>query len=146
LWSFPSGYRWTYRCLWCYNDLRLTGKHETASIHDFSWNFWQRMFYTYSINDRSKGWKGWLEEDRFKRWSTKLQQELLKQLILFYNKKITTKSVIVSNDTFFYAIKCMILSPKHLKFNYQKSIFVSVAKLKNYDCLDFFLHYYLYYS
>jgi hypothetical protein len=51
---------------------------------------------------------------------TKLQQELLKQLICFYNKKITTKSVIVSNDTFFYAIKCMILSPKHLKFNYQK--------------------------
>jgi hypothetical protein len=33
----------------------------------------------------------------------------------------------------------MILSPKHLKFN-QKSIFVSVAKLKNYDCLiSFFI-------
>jgi hypothetical protein len=42
--------------------------------------------------------------------------------------------------TLFYAIKCMILSPKHLKFNYQKSIFVSVAKLKNYDCLiSFFI-------
>jgi glutamine synthetase len=22
------------------------------------------MFYTYSINDRSKGWKGWLEDRR----------------------------------------------------------------------------------
>jgi hypothetical protein len=79
------------------------------------------MFYTYSINDRSKGWKGWLKtEDPLQTViRTKLQQELLKQLILFYNKKIK-KSVIVSNDTFFYAIKCMILSPKHLKFNYQK--------------------------
>jgi hypothetical protein len=79
------------------------------------------MFYTYSINDRSKGWKGWLEDRRPASNGDpyKLQQELLKQLILFYNKKIK-KSVIVSNDTFFYAIKCMILSPKHLKFNYQK--------------------------
>jgi poly-D-alanine transfer protein DltD len=51
------------------------------------------MFYTYSINDRSKGWKGWLEtEDPLQTViRTKLQQELLKQLILFYNKKITTK-------------------------------------------------------
>jgi glutamine synthetase len=48
-----------------YNDLRLTGKHETASIHDFS----------YGISDRGasiriplitvqKGWKGWLEDRR----------------------------------------------------------------------------------
>jgi glutamine synthetase len=48
-----------------YNDLRLTGKHETASIHDFS----------YGVSDRGasiriplitvqKGWKGWLEDRR----------------------------------------------------------------------------------
>jgi glutamine synthetase len=46
-----------------YNDLRLTGKHETASIHDFS----------YGVSDRGcsiriplmtvqKGWKGWIED------------------------------------------------------------------------------------
>jgi hypothetical protein len=52
---------------------------------------------------------------------TKLQQELLKQLILFYNKKNTIKKVsLLAMTLFFYAIKCMILSPKHLKFNYQK--------------------------
>jgi glutamine synthetase len=48
-----------------YNDQRLTGKHETASINDFS----------YGISDRGasiripilvvqKGWKGWLEDRR----------------------------------------------------------------------------------
>ena len=48
-----------------FNDQRLTGKHETASIHDFS----------YGISDRGasiripiiaveKGWKGWLEDRR----------------------------------------------------------------------------------
>ncbi|MCM4168685.1 Glutamine synthetase [Arenibacter antarcticus] len=48
-----------------YNDQRLTGKHETASIHDF----------TYGISDRgaslripiytvSNGWKGYLEDRR----------------------------------------------------------------------------------
>lgn len=47
------------------NHLRLTGKHETASIHDF----------TYGVSDRGasiriplitvdKGWKGWLEDRR----------------------------------------------------------------------------------
>jgi glutamine synthetase len=47
------------------NHMRLTGKHETASIHDFS----------YGISDRGasiripiavveKGWKGWLEDRR----------------------------------------------------------------------------------
>ncbi len=48
-----------------YNDQRLTGQHETASIHDFS----------YGVSDRGcsiriplmtveKGWKGWLEDRR----------------------------------------------------------------------------------
>lgn len=48
-----------------YNDQRLTGKHETASIHDFS----------YGVSDRGcsiripliavqKGYKGWLEDRR----------------------------------------------------------------------------------
>jgi glutamine synthetase len=48
-----------------YNEQRLTGKHETASIHDFS----------YGVSDRGcsiriplmtvqKGWKGWLEDRR----------------------------------------------------------------------------------
>lgn len=48
-----------------YNDQRLTGRHETASIHDFS----------YGVSDRSasiripvltvsKGWKGYLEDRR----------------------------------------------------------------------------------
>ncbi|WP_108425849.1 glutamine synthetase beta-grasp domain-containing protein [Flagellimonas amoyensis] len=48
-----------------FNDQRLTGKHETASINDFS----------YGISDRGasiriplatvkKGWKGWLEDRR----------------------------------------------------------------------------------
>jgi hypothetical protein len=47
------------------NHMRLTGKHETASIHDFS----------YGVSDRGasiripiavveKGWKGWLEDRR----------------------------------------------------------------------------------
>jgi hypothetical protein len=36
-----------------YNDLRLTGKHETASIHD-SYGVSDRGFYSYSINDCSK--------------------------------------------------------------------------------------------
>lgn len=48
-----------------FNDQRLTGKHETASIHDFS----------YGVSDRGasiriplitfeNGWKGWLEDRR----------------------------------------------------------------------------------
>ena len=48
-----------------YNDQRLTGLHETASINDF----------TYGISDRGasiripiivveNGWKGWLEDRR----------------------------------------------------------------------------------
>ena len=48
-----------------FNDQRLTGKHETASIHDF----------TYGVSDRGasiripiitveQGWKGWLEDRR----------------------------------------------------------------------------------
>jgi glutamine synthetase len=47
------------------NELRLTGKHETASIHDFS----------YGVSDRgasiripvvtvNRGWKGYLEDRR----------------------------------------------------------------------------------
>jgi uncharacterized protein (DUF2236 family) len=30
-----------------YNDLRLTGKHETASIHDFSYGVSDGMFYSH---------------------------------------------------------------------------------------------------
>jgi hypothetical protein len=64
------------------------------------------MFYTYSINDRSKGWKGWLEDRRPLQTviRTKLQQELLKQLILFYNKKITTKKVSLLAMTLFFML------------------------------------------
>jgi glutamine synthetase len=48
-----------------FNDQRLTGKHETASIHDFSYGISDRgasiRIPIYSV---SKGWKGYLEDRR----------------------------------------------------------------------------------
>eukprot|EP01037_Dinobryon_pediforme_P000935 gene935-942_t len=67
-----------------YNELRLTGKHETASIHD----------YSYGVSDRGasiriplytvqKGWKGYLEDrrpnsaaDPYKATSAKLMETI----------------------------------------------------------------------
>jgi glutamine synthetase len=51
-----------------YNDLRLTGKHETASIHDFSYGVSDEDVLFASFDDRSKGWKGWLEDRRPSKW------------------------------------------------------------------------------
>jgi glutamine synthetase len=48
-----------------YNDQRLTGKHETASIHDFSYGVSDRgASIRIPIMTVEKGWKGWLEDRR----------------------------------------------------------------------------------
>ncbi|MFI2743138.1 glutamine synthetase beta-grasp domain-containing protein [Zhouia sp. PK063] len=48
-----------------YNDQRLTGKHETASIHDFSFGISDRgASIRIPIATVEKGWKGWLEDRR----------------------------------------------------------------------------------
>tara|TARA_R110001583_G_scaffold26142_4_gene94344 strand:- start:595 stop:1614 length:1020 start_codon:yes stop_codon:yes gene_type:complete len=48
-----------------YNDQRLTGKHETASITDFSWGVSDRgASIRIPIMVVQKGWKGWLEDRR----------------------------------------------------------------------------------
>ncbi|WP_088341735.1 glutamine synthetase beta-grasp domain-containing protein [Robiginitalea sediminis] len=47
------------------NDQRLTGKHETASIHDFSYGVSDRgASIRIPIMTVEKGWKGWLEDRR----------------------------------------------------------------------------------
>lgn len=47
------------------NHLRLTGKHETASIHDFKWGVSDRgASIRIPIQAVQKGWKGWLEDRR----------------------------------------------------------------------------------
>ncbi len=48
-----------------FNDQRLTGKHETASIHDFSWGVSDRgASIRIPIGAVEKGYKGWLEDRR----------------------------------------------------------------------------------
>jgi len=48
-----------------YNDERLTGLHETASIHDFSYGVSDRgASIRIPIITVEKGWKGWLEDRR----------------------------------------------------------------------------------
>ncbi|NDV16198.1 glutamine synthetase [Muricauda sp. TY007] len=48
-----------------YNDERLTGKHETASISDFSYGISDRgASIRIPIMTVEKGWKGWLEDRR----------------------------------------------------------------------------------
>jgi len=48
-----------------YNDERLTGKHETASITDFSYGVSDRgASIRIPIMTVEKGWKGWLEDRR----------------------------------------------------------------------------------
>jgi glutamine synthetase len=48
-----------------FNDQRLTGKHETASIHDFSYGVSDRgASIRIPIITVQKGWKGWLEDRR----------------------------------------------------------------------------------
>jgi glutamine synthetase len=48
-----------------YNDERLTGKHETASISDFSYGVSDRgASIRIPILTVEKGWKGWLEDRR----------------------------------------------------------------------------------
>lgn len=48
-----------------YNDQRLTGKHETASIHDFSWGISDRgCSIRIPLIAVQKGYKGWLEDRR----------------------------------------------------------------------------------
>jgi glutamine synthetase len=48
-----------------FNDQRLTGDHETASIHDFSWGVSDRgASIRIPIIAVEKGWKGWLEDRR----------------------------------------------------------------------------------
>lgn len=48
-----------------FNDQRLTGKHETASIHDFSYGISDRgASIRIPIITVQKGWKGWLEDRR----------------------------------------------------------------------------------
>ena len=48
-----------------YNDQRLTGKHETASINDFSYGVSDRgASIRIPILTVEKGWKGWLEDRR----------------------------------------------------------------------------------
>jgi glutamine synthetase len=48
-----------------YNDLRLTGQHETASIHDFSYGVSDRgASIRIPIITVEKGYKGWLEDRR----------------------------------------------------------------------------------
>lgn len=47
------------------NDMRLTGKHETASIHDFSYGISDRgASIRIPIATVERGWKGWLEDRR----------------------------------------------------------------------------------
>ncbi|MCL6217666.1 glutamine synthetase beta-grasp domain-containing protein [Zunongwangia pacifica] len=47
------------------NHLRLTGKHETASIHDFSYGISDRgASIRIPIATVERGWKGWLEDRR----------------------------------------------------------------------------------
>ena len=47
------------------NDQRLTGKHETASIHDFSYGVSDRgASIRIPIGTVESGWKGWLEDRR----------------------------------------------------------------------------------
>jgi glutamine synthetase len=50
-------------CLSLYEQ-RLTGKHETASIHDFSYEYLIEVLHHESHYHCSKGWKGWLEDRR----------------------------------------------------------------------------------
>ena len=48
-----------------FNDQRLTGKHETASIHDFSYGVSDRgASIRLPIATVESGWKGWLEDRR----------------------------------------------------------------------------------
>lgn len=48
-----------------YNDLRLTGKHETQSIHQFSYGVSDRgASIRIPIATVESGWKGWLEDRR----------------------------------------------------------------------------------
>ena len=48
-----------------YNDQRLTGKHETASIHDFSFGVSDRgASIRIPVATVESGWKGWLEDRR----------------------------------------------------------------------------------
>ncbi len=48
-----------------FNDQRLTGIHETASITDFSWGVSDRgASIRIPIITVEKGWKGWLEDRR----------------------------------------------------------------------------------
>ena len=48
-----------------YNDQRLTGLHETASINDFSYGISDRgASIRIPIITVEKGWKGWLEDRR----------------------------------------------------------------------------------
>jgi glutamine synthetase len=47
------------------NHLRLTGKHETAAIHDFKYGVSDRgASIRIPIGTVEKGWKGWLEDRR----------------------------------------------------------------------------------
>ena len=47
------------------NDMRLTGKHETASIHDFSFGVSDRgASIRIPITSVQRGWKGYLEDRR----------------------------------------------------------------------------------
>jgi glutamine synthetase len=47
------------------NHLRLTGKHETASIHQFSYGVSDRgASIRIPIATVERGWKGWLEDRR----------------------------------------------------------------------------------
>ena len=48
-----------------YNDQRLTGKHETQSIDEFSFGVSDRgASIRIPIMTVEKGWKGWLEDRR----------------------------------------------------------------------------------
>ncbi|MFV0378188.1 MAG: glutamine synthetase beta-grasp domain-containing protein [Mangrovibacterium sp.] len=48
-----------------YNDQRLTGKHETASINDFSFGVSNRgASIRIPVATVERGWKGWLEDRR----------------------------------------------------------------------------------
>ena len=48
-----------------YNDQRLTGKHETASIHDFSYGVSDRgASIRIPLYTKNKGWSGYLEDRR----------------------------------------------------------------------------------
>ena len=48
-----------------FNELRLTGKHETASIHDFKYGVSDRgASIRIPILTVERGWKGWLEDRR----------------------------------------------------------------------------------